>query len=208
MNVRDFKVDDLVFNADGLIPVVVQDVFSKDVLMMAYMNKEAVIKTINERKAYYFSRKRQKLWQKGETSGHFQTVYDLDYDCDADTLLMKVKQSGVACHKNKVSCFHNPILSSESNNQEILATLVALIKERKLNPKPDSYTNYLFDEGLDKILKKVGEESSEVIIASKNQSQQEMVYEISDLLYHLLVLMVHENVEVNAVFDELAKRRK
>ncbi len=205
---KDFAIEDLVFNHDGLIPVVVQDVFSNAVLMLAYMNQEALLKTIKEKQAYYYSRKRQRLWKKGETSGHVQRVYGLDYDCDADTLLMKVKQTGVACHKNKVSCFHHSILSNEPSREDILATLYSLIKERKINPKADSYTNYLFDKGLDKILKKVGEESSEVIIASKNKSESEMVYEISDLFYHILVLMVNENLELDAIFEELSKRRK
>ena len=203
-----FNASQLVFNQDGLIPVVVQDVLSNEVLMMAYMNKDALEKTLVEKIAYYYSRKRQKLWKKGETSGHIQTVYSLDYDCDADTLLMKVKQTGVACHENKVSCFHNPILSDERPDKDILFTLYNLIKERKKTPQEGSYTNYLFTEGIDKILKKVGEETSEVIIASKNQSHSEMVYEISDLFYHLIVLMVNENLDFGKILEELSKRRK
>lgn len=207
--IETFDLKQLTFNQDNLIPVIVQDIRSKAVLMMAYMNKEALQKTLDTKEATYFSRSRQTLWKKGQTSGNTQSVEALSYDCDADALLMQVKQRGVACHTNKMSCFHNPIFNEDKTlDPNILFSLYNLIKERKNRPKAGSYTEYLFQEGLDKILKKVGEESSEVIIAAKNQSPEEMTNEISDLLYHLIVLMVNENLEFDEVLNELNERRK
>ena len=175
--------------------------------MLAYMNKESIKKTLNERKATYFSRSRNELWTKGETSGNTQDVKGFYYDCDKDTILLKVKQKGVAWHTGNYSCFFNEILqNNEVTQRELINRLYDLIKDRKTNPKSGSYTNYLFDKGLDKILKKIGEESAEVIIAAKNESKDEIVYEISDLVYHTLVLMVNAEVEVEDIINELKGR--
>ena len=200
-------IETLKFDEKGLIPAVVQDVETKEVLMLAYMNKESIKKTLNERKATYFSRSRNELWTKGETSGNTQDVKGFYYDCDKDTILLKVKQKGEACHTGHYSCFFNEILqNNEVTQRELINRLYDLIKDRKTNPKSGSYTNYLFDKGLDKILKKVGEESAEVIIAAKNESKDEIVYEISDLVYHTLVLMVNAEVEVEDIINELKGR--
>lgn len=202
-------INTLKFNENNLIPVVVQDVNTKDVLMLAYMNKEAMQITLTEKKATYYSRSRKELWTKGETSGNIQQVVGFYYDCDKDTILLLVKQKGVACHTGNYSCFFNEILSDkEVLNYELVQRLYNLIKERKNTPKEGSYTNYLFDKGLDKILKKVGEESAEVIIGAKNENKDEVVYEISDLIYHLLVLMVYLNINIEEIKEELKGREK
>ncbi len=197
----------LAFDDQGLIPVVVQDVYSDQVLMMAYMNLEALKETLKTKQATYFSRKRKTLWVKGKTSGNTQTVKSLSLDCDGDTLLMKVKQKGVACHKNKLTCFHTPILENETKNDEnVLFKLYNTVKDRYNAPKEGAYTTYLFNEGVNKILKKVGEESSEVIIASKDNDNLETILEISDLMYHLMVLMVNQGIEFSSILKELKKR--
>lgn len=202
-------INTLKFNENNLIPVVVQDLNTKEVLMLAYMNKEAMQITLTEKKATYYSRSRKELWTKGETSGNIQQVVGFYYDCDKDTILLLVKQKGVACHTGNYSCFFNEILSDkEVLNYELVQRLYNLIKERKNNPKESSYTNYLFDKGLDKILKKVGEESAEVIIGAKNENKEEVVYEISDLVYHLLVLMVYLNISIEEIKEELKGREK
>ncbi len=205
-----FDVDQLRYDEKGLIPVVVQSVSTKTVLMLAYMNKAALEKTLKTKEATYFSRSRQMLWTKGETSGNTQKVISLSYDCDQDSLLMTVEQTGVACHKNMMSCFHNPVLKSESKDLEtaIFKELYAVLKTRKKTPKPESYTNYLFDKGLDKILKKIGEESAEVIIGAKNKDKENTVNEIADLAYHLLVLMVNEDIEIKEITEVLEARRQ
>jgi phosphoribosyl-ATP pyrophosphohydrolase/phosphoribosyl-AMP cyclohydrolase len=202
-------LNEINFNKDGLVPAVVQSIEDNQVLMLAYMNKEALKKTLTTKKATYFSRSRQELWIKGATSGNTQEVRELFYDCDADSLLLKVKQTGVACHKNRKSCFHTPMipLSSNTPTSDIIDELYSVVSERKKTPLEGSYTTYLFNEGIDKILKKVGEESSEVIIASKNHSKSEMVEEISDLIYHTLVLMANEEVTPEQVGEALKKRR-
>lgn len=200
-------INTLKFNENNLIPVVVQDANTKEVLMLAYMNKEAMQKTLTEKKAIYYSRSRQELWTKGETSGNTQKVVGFYYDCDKDTILLLVKQKGVACHTGNYSCFFNEIFSDEEVlKSEFLERLYKLIEDRKHNPKEGSYTNYLFDKGLDKILKKVGEESSEVIIGAKNENKNEVVYEISDLVYHVLVLMVYLNLNIEDIKEELKYR--
>lgn len=202
-------INTLKFNENNLIPVVVQDLNTKEVLMLAYMNKEAMQITLTEKKATYYSRSRKELWTKGETSGNIQQVVGFYYDCDKDTILLLVKQKGVACHTGNYSCFFNEILSDkEVLNYELVQRLYNLIKERKNTPKEGSYTNYLFDKGLDKILKKVGEESAEVIIGAKNENKEEVVYEISDLVYHLLVLMVYLNISIEEIKEELKGREK
>ncbi|MBU1143116.1 MAG: bifunctional phosphoribosyl-AMP cyclohydrolase/phosphoribosyl-ATP diphosphatase HisIE [Firmicutes bacterium] len=202
-------LSEIKFDENGLVPVVVQSIETNDVLMLAYMNKEALDLTIQEGVATYYSRSRKSLWKKGETSGHYQYVKSLSYDCDGDSILLKVIQVGVACHTNKMSCFFNEVISSdlEIKKSYLLEELYATIAERKKNPIEGSYTNYLFNKGLDKILKKVGEETAEVIIASKNKSSSEMIYEISDLVYHTLVLMVNEGIELKSIEEELKGRQ-
>jgi len=197
------------FDENGLIPVVVQSIETSDVLMLAYMNKEALDLTIKEGIATYYSRSRKSLWKKGETSGHYQYVKGMSYDCDGDSILLQVIQVGVSCHTNKMSCFFNEILTSNEVEKKtyLLEELYATIEERKKNPIEGSYTNYLFTKGLDKILKKVGEETAEVIIAAKNKSSSEMIFEISDLVYHTLVLMVSEGIELKSIEEELKGRQ-
>lgn len=197
---------DIKYNQDGLIPAVAQDIATGEVLMLAYMNEEAVKLTLEKRVAHYYSRSRKKLWLKGETSGNIQEVKGFYYDCDGDTILLKVNQTGVACHTGEYSCFFNEIEETE-DYRNTLADLYKVILDRKLNPIEGSYTNYLFDKGIDKILKKVGEESAEVIIGAKN-NQEELIYESSDLIYHLLVLLVNEGVTLGDIYEELTKRMK
>ncbi len=207
MKVNKATVDQVKFDEKGLVPVVVQDVYSDQVLMLAYMNAAALDQTLNTALATYYSRSRQKLWVKGESSGNIQKVKSVALDCDGDTLLLKVEQTGVACHKNKMTCFHTPITEANAvNNEQVLFKLYNTVKDRYASPKEGAYTTYLFDKGLDKILKKVGEESSEVIIASKNEDETETIYEISDLVYHLMVLMVNQGVEFSSILKELQKR--
>lgn len=196
-------------NSDGLIPVIVQDYTTNDVLMCAYMNEEAFHATINCGKMTYYSRSRQELWMKGETSGHIQYVKELTADCDFDTILAKVSQVGVACHTGNPSCFFNEIVKKEyieKNPLKVFETVYNIIEDRKNNPKEGSYTNYLFDKGIDKILKKVGEECTEIVIAAKNPDPEEIKYEISDFLYHVMVLMVEKGVPWEEITQELAQR--
>ena len=203
------KWSDLKANDKGLVPVVVQDYRTNQVLMLAYMNEEAFEKTITIGRMTYFSRSRNELWTKGETSGHFQYVKSLTADCDFDTILAKVSQVGVACHTGEMSCFFNEIVKKEYVEKDplkVFDNVYKIIEDRKIHPKEGSYTNYLFNKGLDKILKKVGEEASEVIIASKNAVKDDIVYEEADLLYHLMVLMVEKGVTWEDVTRELAQR--
>lgn len=196
------------FNKDGLIPVITQDVDTKEVLMLAYMNEEAIQKTKETKKATYYSRSRKTLWVKGETSGNTQEVISFLYDCDQDTILLKVKQKGVACHTNNYSCFYrNEFNNEEKNNELILSELFTLLKTRYAQRPQGSYTTYLFEKGVDKILKKVAEETGEVLIASKNNNE-ELIYEASDLLYHLLVLLVNQGVDLSDIYKELRGRMK
>lgn len=201
--IEEIKFDDM-----GLVPAIVQDVNTNKVLMLAYMNKESIKKTLEERLAYYYSRSRKKLWKKGETSGNIQKIKGFYYDCDKDTILILVEQVGVACHTGNYSCFFNEVIKEENEKEDMLQLLYSTIQDRKNNPKEGSYTNYLFEKGLDKILKKVGEEASEVIIGAKNKDKNELTYEISDLVYHLLVLMINEEVTIKDVKNELKNRRK
>ncbi len=194
------------FNEKGLIPAIVQDNASGKILMLAYMNQEAVDLTLEKKIAHYYSRSRQEIWLKGETSGHFQKVKSFSLDCDYDTILMKVDQVGVACHTGSYSCFFNEVFD-ESVEESVIEKLFEIIIDRKVNPVEGSYTQYLFTKGIDKILKKVGEESAEVIIGAKN-SKEELVYEASDLIYHLFVLLVNEGIELGDIYTELAKRMK
>lgn len=200
---------DIKFDEKGLVPAIVQDINNGRVLMLAYMNRESLEMTIKTKKTWFYSRSREKLWNKGETSGNFQNVKRISYDCDGDAVLVEVEAEGPACHTGEESCFFNNIAENgESLNRSILEKLYARISDRRENPTKGSYTNYLFEKGIDKILKKVGEEAGEVIIASKNNSRDEMTYEISDLVYHLLVLMVDRGVTLNDIKGELNKRYK
>ena len=205
----DLEWTDLKKNEDGLVPVVVQDYRTDEVLMLAYMNEEAFNNTINVGKMTYYSRSRQSLWLKGETSGHYQYVKSLTADCDFDTILAKVSQVGVACHTGSPTCFFNNIVKKEyieKNPLKVFEDVYGIIKDRKENPKEGSYTNYLFDKGVDKILKKLGEESTEIVIAAKNPDPEEIKYEISDFLYHCMVLMVEKGVTWEDITQELSQR--
>ena len=195
----------LKFN-EGLLPAIVQDEATGQVLMLAYMNKEAYEKTIETKTTWFYSRSRKKLWNKGETSGNFQKVVSLSYDCDGDAILVKVKPKGPACHTGRTSCFFNSVIDG-GQSWDAVDELYETIVDRRDNPEEGSYTNYLFDKGIDKMLKKVGEEASEVIIASKNPSHEELIYEIEDLVYHVLVLMVQRNLSVDDIRQELKGRR-
>jgi phosphoribosyl-ATP pyrophosphohydrolase/phosphoribosyl-AMP cyclohydrolase len=206
----------LKFDDQGLIPAIVQDAVTGRVLTLAYMNREAVQLSLKERQTWFWSRSRQKMWHKGETSGNTQQILRAQADCDGDALLVTVQPRGPACHTGKDSCFFNDVLGTESrpsfgplSEVRFLTTierLVEVIKTRKAEMPEGSYTTYLFSQGLDKILKKIGEESAETIIAAKNQSKSELTLESADLLYHLLVLFVNEGLEVENVLAELEKR--
>lgn len=205
----DVRWEDFKLNSDGMVPVIVQDYKTDEVLMLAYMNREAYEATLKSGKMTYFSRSRQELWLKGETSGHFQYVKSLTADCDMDTILAKVSQVGAACHTGNRSCFFNEIVKKEyqeDNPLKIFESVLDVIKDRKVNPKEGSYTNYLFDKGIDKILKKLGEECTEIVIAAKNPNPNEIKYEISDFLYHMMVLMVEKGVTWEEITTELAQR--
>ena len=196
-------------NSDGMIPVVVQDYKTDKVLMVAYMNEEAFNLTIKTGKMTYFSRSRNEIWVKGVTSGHFQYVKELSMDCDLDTMLAKVYQVGVPCHTGADTCFFNTLVKKEydeSNPMRVFEDVYNVILDRKKNPKEGSYTNYLFDKGIDKILKKVGEEATEIVIAAKNPDPQEVKYEISDFLYHMMVLMVERGITWEDITKELSRR--
>ncbi len=197
-------------DANGLIPVVVQDYKTNEVLQVAYMNEEAYKSTLRTGKMCYYSRSRKAQWLKGETSGHFQYVKSLTTDCDYDTILAKVAQVGAACHTGARSCFFNEIVKKDcedsANPLMVFEDVFNVIKDRKVNPKEGSYTNYLFDKGVDKILKKLGEEATEIVIAAKNPNANEIKYEISDFLYHMMVLMAEKNVTWEDITTELANR--
>ncbi|MCI5943527.1 MAG: bifunctional phosphoribosyl-AMP cyclohydrolase/phosphoribosyl-ATP diphosphatase HisIE, partial [Eubacterium sp.] len=201
--------DEFKLNSDGMIPVVTQDYKTGEVLMLAYMTKEAFEKTIACGKMTYYSRSRQELWTKGETSGHYQYVKSLSIDCDNDTILAKVAQVGAACHTGNRTCFFRDLIRreyEEKNPLVVFEEVFATILDRKENPKEGSYTNYLFEKGIDKILKKVGEEATEIVIASKNPDSDELKYEICDFLYHMMVLMAERDVDWKDITDELATR--
>jgi len=202
--------EDFQKNSDGFVPVVVQDHRTDQVLMVAYMNEEAYQETLRTGRMTYFSRSRQTLWRKGESSGHFQYVRSLTADCDMDTILARVSQVGAACHTGSFSCFFNEIASREACQEEnplkIFESVLEVIRERKAHPREGSYTNYLFDKGIDKILKKLGEEATEIVIAAKNPNPDEIKYEISDFLYHMMVLMVEKQITWEDITGELARR--
>lgn len=200
------NLDELKFDEKGLIPAIIVDAVSKKVLTLAYMNRESLEISIREEKTCFYSRSRQCLWRKGETSGNFQHIVSITADCDRDALTVLVEKDGPACHLGTDSCFTNPVWQSETLHEFSLEGLYALLEGRKADRPAGSYTTYLFDKGLDKILKKVGEESTEVIIAGKAEDKKETVYEIADLAYHVLVLMVQLGISVEDVQRELASR--
>lgn len=200
------NLDELSFDQRGLIPAIVQDAVSGEVLMLAYMNKEAVKKTLETGKTWFWSRSRNKLWQKGETSGNEQLVEGMFYDCDADSLLVTVNQIGVACHTGERSCFFRAL--KEGRRKDIFRELYEVILERKKEMPKGSYTAELFKEGVGKILAKVKEESDEVIDATENKETPDLIHETADLLYHLLVLLAYKDVSLEDVIEELKRRRK
>ena len=200
------NIEKLKFDEKGLIPAIVIDYYTKEVLTLAYMNKESLEISLKEEKTCFYSRSRKELWRKGETSKNYQHIQSIKSDCDNDALVVEVIKDGPACHTGAESCFMNEIYEKENYKDFSIYKLYELIKGRKINMTEGSYTTYLFNSGIDKILKKIGEESSEVIIGAKNDSKEEIIYELSDLFYHSLVLMVEKNITLDDIKDELAKR--
>ena len=199
-------INKLKFDEKGLIPAIVVDAVSKRVLTLAYMNRESLEISIEKGLTCFFSRSRQELWLKGETSGNYQHIVSITADCDMDALEIMVEKDGPACHLGNDSCFENPVFESEELHEFSLEALMELIKGRKTEKKEGSYTTYLFEKGLDKILKKVGEESTEVIIAAKAEDKKETIYEIADLAYHVMVLMIEAGISLEDIHRELASR--
>lgn len=200
------NIDKLKFDDNGLIPAIIIDYYTKEVLTLAYMNKESLEISLKEGKTCFYSRSRRELWRKGDTSKNYQHIQSIKSDCDNDALVIEVIKDGPACHTGAESCFMNEIYQKENYKDFSICKLYELIRGRKINMTEGSYTTYLFNSGIDKILKKIGEESSEVIIGAKNGSKEEIIYELSDLLYHSLVLMVEKNITLNDIKDELSKR--
>ena len=200
------NIDELKFDERGLIPAIVVDSISKKVLTLAYMNRESLEISIKEEKSCFWSRSRQELWRKGETSGNYQHIVSITADCDNDALVVVVEPDGPACHKGTFSCFENPVWESEERHEFSLQSLMDMLIGRKIEKKEGSYTTYLFEKGIDKILKKVGEESTEVIIAGKANDKAETVYEIADLAYHVMVLMIEMGISLDDIHRELASR--
>ncbi|MBR4150861.1 MAG: bifunctional phosphoribosyl-AMP cyclohydrolase/phosphoribosyl-ATP diphosphatase HisIE [Firmicutes bacterium] len=199
-------IDELKFDEKGLIPAAVIDARSRKLLTLAYMNRESLQISMEKELTCFWSRSRAELWLKGETSGNYQHIVSITADCDRDALMVLVEKDGPACHLGTDSCFEYPLFESDERHDFTLQGLMDMLIDRKANPKEGSYTNYLFDKGLDKILKKVGEESTEVIIAGKAQDKAETVYEIADLAYHVMVLMIEAGISLEEVRDELASR--
>lgn len=200
------NLDELKFDEKGLIPAVVVDAKSKKVLTVAYMNRESLEISIKEKRTCFWSRSRQELWRKGETSGNVQKIVSITADCDKDALTVVVEKDGPACHLGTDSCFNNTVWENDELSEFSYEGLLKLIEGRKINKQEGSYTTYLFEKGIDKILKKVGEESTEVIIAAKDNDKRETVYEIADLAYHVMVLMIEMGISLEDIFDELASR--
>jgi len=200
------QIESIKFDNNGLIPAIVQDLYSGKVLMMAYMNKESLEISIREKRTCFWSRSRQEVWRKGETSGNYQNIVSIAADCDGDTLLVKVQKEGPACHTGNETCFFTPLYEDEEVADMSMDSLYELINGRKIDKKEGSYTTYLFDKGEDKILKKVGEECTEVVIAAKNDDNEELIYELADLAYHSLVLMVEKGIPLEEIRAELASR--
>ena len=200
------NIEELKFDENGLIPAIVVDAITKQVLTLAYMNRESLQISMEKELTCFWSRSRNELWLKGETSGNYQHIVSITADCDKDALVVMVELEGPACHLGETSCFHNPVFESEERREFSLSGLMNLIEGRKTEQKEGSYTTYLFNKGLDKILKKVGEESTEVIIAAKAKDKAETIYEISDLAYHVMVLMIEAGISLEDIHRELASR--
>lgn len=200
------SIDELKFDEKGLIPAIVVDYKTKDVLTLAYMNRESLKISMDEKKTCFWSRSRQELWRKGETSGNYQHIVKITADCDRDALTVLVKKDGPACHLGTDSCFNDELFISDEISDFSMQGLMKLIAGRKTEKKEGSYTTYLFEKGIDKILKKVGEESTEVIIAGKANDKKETIYEIADLAYHVMVLMIEMGISLEDIFDELSSR--
>ncbi|MCR5706011.1 MAG: bifunctional phosphoribosyl-AMP cyclohydrolase/phosphoribosyl-ATP diphosphatase HisIE [Acholeplasmatales bacterium] len=213
---KEELMNEVKYDSNGLVTVVVQDYHAKKVRMVAYMNAEALKKTLETGDCWYFSRSRQKLWHKGEESGYFQYLKGMSIDCDGDCLLMQVEQKGgISCHTGHATCFYRDLTEDVEvtlnrgkvkTDSHFLNNLLATIKDRDLNPKEGSYTNYLIDKGMNKILKKVGEEATEVIIAAKDNSKQDTIFEIADVMYHMSVMMEQMDISWDDIEEELAKR--
>ncbi len=204
------NIDELKYDQNGLIPAIVQDYRTGKVLILAYMNKESLQKSLDTGKATFFSRSRQKLWTKGETSGNFMEIIRIDYDCDEDALLVQVFPLGPACHTGNESCFYRNLYSDKERdlgNSQVFYDIEKTIGERINNPQDDSYTNYLLNEGIDKICKKVGEEATETIVAAKNHNKEEIAAEMGDLIYHLEVLLMDQGMDLQDICVELNKRQ-
>lgn len=200
------NIDELKFDENGLIPAIIVDSVTKKVLTLAYMNKESLQISMEKGLTCFWSRSRKELWLKGETSGNYQHIVSITADCDKDALVITVEKDGPACHTGSDSCFYNPVYNAEDKEDFSLDSLMGLLEERKEKMPEGSYTTYLFEKGLDKILKKVGEETTEVIIAAKAQDKKETVYEIADLAYHVLVLMLESGISLEDVHKELSSR--
>jgi phosphoribosyl-ATP pyrophosphohydrolase/phosphoribosyl-AMP cyclohydrolase len=211
---ENFNADEMTFDANGLVPAIAQDADTREVLMLAWMNREALAKTLETGRVHYYSRSRGRLWLKGETSGHFQRVREIRRDCDSDALLLMVDQTGAACHTGKRSCFYRRLSGEEvqvsggGGTGGVLDELQSVIEERRAHPREGSYTNYLFEKGMDKILKKVGEESAEIIIAAKNPSRSDLIGEVADMMFHVSVLLSERGLTWRDVTAELERRRK
>lgn len=206
-------LEQIKFNDDGLVPVVVQDKSSGQVLMLAYANKDAIQKTIDTGKSHFWSRSREKLWMKGEESGNVQEIQEVYYDCDIDTLLYLVKQTGVACHTGEKTCFYRSIKIGNgapsfaaSDSSKTLDEVYDVITDRKENPKDGSYVSGLFEKGLDKILKKIGEEAGETIIGAKNEDKKEIIYETADLWFHSMIVLSYFDITPDDIYEELGRR--
>ena len=200
------NISELKFDEKGLIPAIVVDAVSKKVLTLAYMNEESLKRSMETGKTCFWSRSRQEFWVKGETSGNYQHIVSITADCDGDALVVVVEKDGPACHTGKDSCFFNPVYQSEDRHEFSLESLMTMLEGRKIEKKEGSYTTYLFEKGIDKILKKVGEECTEVIIAGKADDKAETVYEIADLAYHVMVLMLQMGISLEDIHKELASR--
>lgn len=200
------EIDQLKFDEKGLIPAVIVEAGTHRLLMVAYMNRESLKISMETGKTCFWSRSRQELWTKGETSGNYQHIVSITADCDLDTLKVVVEKDGPACHTGAETCFFNPVYQSEEKSDFTMDALMELIRGRKTNPREGSYTTYLFQKGLDKILKKIGEESTEVIIAAKDNDPKETIYEISDLVYHVMVMMIEQGISLEDIRRELASR--
>lgn len=199
-------IEQITFDENGLIPAIVQDETTGKVLMLAYMNEKALEKTVETKQTWFYSRSRQELWHKGATSGNTQVVKNVALDCDGDALLVTVTPAGPACHTGETSCFFNPLLDNNAAKRDVIHTIIETIEDRRKNPEEGSYTNYLFDEGIDKVLKKVGEEATEVVIGAKNNDQAEIKWEVADLVYHTLVLLNMTDVSLDDIKEVLYER--